>query len=121
MVTKCRVIIGDGASIYPVALDRASPGEILLIEYDLTDDVDCAGDGVVISSVTWAINPGDDDGLLTLGTGATVGLVAGVLATLDADTTSRNYMITATISTSDGRRFPRSCSLPVVAVRAMNA
>jgi len=121
MVTTCRVVYGDAGSISPASIDRAAPGEIIRIEYDLTADVDCAGVGVTLSVVSWSINADDDDGLLTLSADTTSGLIASTLATVDADITQRCYMITADIVTSDQRRLLRSCSLPVLETRRVNA
>ena len=121
MVTACRVIQGDAASMHPVAIDRAAPGEVLRIEFDLSADADCAGDGVTITNATWSIRTEDDDGLLTLSAPSTAGLVISTQATVDPDETQRNYMITADVTLSDQRRFPRSCSLPVIQTRPLTA
>lgn len=121
MAVACRVVTADADSIYPVGLGRMSPGETDVYEHDLSADADCAGAGVTISNVVPAINPDDDDGLLTLGTTVIDGLTFRQFMTADADTTQRNYMITFTITLSDTRLLKRSQSFPVLPTRAMNA
>jgi len=116
-VNQCKVLEWDSASIEPAPMDRKEPGEVDWFEGDIDEDVDCTGQGIVITTATAAIRSADDDGLLTLGNPVFTLNLYRVPYTVDADTTQRMYTILVTVTTSDARTLKRWHSLPVIATQ----
>lgn len=97
----CTVVEASRASLYPPLVARKTPTETDWIENDISQDVDCAGAGVTISTSVWAIDATDDDGALTLGTASFTGLITR--QPYSGGTAGISYRIINTVTTSDGR------------------
>ena len=117
IMNNCAVLDWSSSFLEPAPLDRKDPGEVDWFEGDLSDDADCSGLGVIISTVVTTIRTEDDDGNLTLGASAQLGLVFRIPYTIDAATPDSMYSILATITLSDGRTIKRWQTLPVVATK----
>lgn len=112
----CRIVTWSAASREPAPLERAEPGETDRVEFDLTNDADCASEGVTITNAMWSIRTEDDDGNLVLSSPVQSGLVISTLAAVNAAATQGMYSILATVTLSDARVLHRWCTLPVVPI-----
>ena len=120
-MSACAEIEWSAAYLTPAPIDRVEPGTSDWFEGDLSDDVDCQGDGVTLLTAAPTIRAEDDDGLLTFGTVQISGLTFRIPFTVDPTQTQAMYAIDVELTTSDGRTLHRWHTLPVVPTQIPHA
>ena len=114
-MSACKVIIGNAAIPTLPRVDSLYEGEKRILEFDLSEEIDCAGVGdKTITQSTWSILAADDDGSLTIDGSAIAGLVTqanvSVAATVEA---AKSVRLVNTIESTDGATRTRACIVPV--------
>ena len=121
MSDACAGLDWSAAYLTPAPLDRVEPGTTDWFEGDLSEDADCQGQGVTLTSVVPTIRTEDDDGLLTFGAVQMTGLTYRIPYTVAPTQGQHMYAIDVAITTSDLRTLHRWHTLPVVPTQIPHA
>lgn len=120
-MAECAVIEADPSSLYPPMYDRFRPGEANRVAADMEATVDCAGQGVVINSSTWAVHPDDDDAEIALSSPTVVGYISSVLVTFTSTAVAKSYRLICTTMTGDNQTYIREHVARLEPTRAYGA